>query len=291
MTIAGPLRWVGGKSRLRSTIVRLLPPHTRYCEAFAGGAWVFFGKERAPEEILNDVDGELINFYRIVRDRPEDFIQSFEWTLVARAEFEYLRDVDPATLDEVERARRLYYLVMAGWGGELGYPRFAVSLKDAGHGNRLIGALAHLRARIWPVHERLQGVTLENLDWRECLARHENPEAVFYLDPPFAGNLTNYRFNMRGQSDHEALAERLGQLLGRWVLSAYDTPETRALYHDRFIQPVSFASGLETGKGSGQRLMNREVLVANFWPKGATRGLDEYPAAGNPMAALPAGYG
>lgn len=275
-----PIRWVGGKSRLRKKIIDLFPPHTRYCEPFAGGAWVFFGKARVAEEVLGDIDPNLINFYRVVRDRPEEFIHAFEWTLVARAEFERLRDLDPATLDDVERAYRFFYLLMAGWGGELGYPRFQVSMGDvAGGGNRLLGAIKHLRSRILPAHERLQGVTLENIDWREFFDSYDEPGTVIYCDPPYSANSVHYQYNMRELAEHEALAARLARARCRWMLSAYDTPETRALYPDRFIAPVEFTSGMESGKRSGRHLANREVLVTNFWPKNALDGLGQALAA------------
>ncbi len=171
--INSPIRWVGGKSRLRKQIIPLLPPHTCYVEPFAGGAWVLFGKPSSPVEVLNDVDQELINFFRVVKNCPEKLIQSFEWELVARAEFQRLAGLDPAELDEVQRAHRFYYLIMAGWGGELDYPRFQTSITDGGGGNRLIGALKTLQERLKPVHDRLRSVIIECLDWQQCLDRYD----------------------------------------------------------------------------------------------------------------------
>ena len=117
-----PFKWVGGKSRLRKYIVPLMPAHTCYVEPFAGAAWVLFGKPPSAIEILNDIDQELINFFRVVREKPEELITSFEWELVARSEFERLAHLDIASLSDVQRAHRFYYLIMAGWGGEAGYP-------------------------------------------------------------------------------------------------------------------------------------------------------------------------
>lgn len=112
--IRSPFKWVGGKSRLRKTIIAMLPPHECYVEVFAGAAWVLFGKQPSKVEVLNDIDGEVINFFRVVKEQPEDLIASFEWDLVSREEFERLRDLDPKTLDPVARAHRFYYLIMAG---------------------------------------------------------------------------------------------------------------------------------------------------------------------------------
>jgi len=93
--IRSPFKWVGGKSRLRKTIISMLPPHECYVEVFAGAAWVLFGKQPSKIEVLNDIDGEVINFFGVVKERPEELIASFEWDLVSREEFERLRDMDP----------------------------------------------------------------------------------------------------------------------------------------------------------------------------------------------------
>jgi DNA adenine methylase len=196
-TINSPFKWVGGKSRLRKRIVALLPPHTCYVEPFAGAAWVLFAKPPSDVEVLNDIDRELVNFFRVVKEKPEELIASFEWELVSRAEFERLADLDPSQLTDVQRAHRFYYLIMAGWGGELDYPRFQTSITDGGHGNRLIGALKTLRERLRPVHERLRTVIIENLDWQECMERYDRPNTVMYIDPPYPNNKCNYAHNMR----------------------------------------------------------------------------------------------
>ena len=186
--ISSPIKWIGGKSRLRKHVIAMLPEHTCYVEPFAGAAWVLFGKPPSPVEVINDIDHELINFFRVVKDRPEELLASFEWELVARAEFERLAKLDLTQLDEIQRAHRFYYLIMAGWGGEINYPRFQTSINDAGHGNRLIGALKTLRQRLEPVYQRLRTVIIENLDWQACLDRYDRPGTVFYLDPPYPGD-------------------------------------------------------------------------------------------------------
>src|SRR5438552_15526177 len=112
-----PFKWVGGKSRLRRAIIALIPNHTCYVEPFAGAAWVLFGKPPSDVEILNDKDEDLITFFRVVKEKPEELIASFDWELVSRAEFDRLAGQDPSQLSDVLRAHRFYYLIMAGWGG------------------------------------------------------------------------------------------------------------------------------------------------------------------------------
>ncbi|RME45598.1 MAG: DNA adenine methylase [Caldilineae bacterium] len=264
--INSPFKWVGGKSRLRKQIVALIPEHTCYVELFAGAAWVLFAKPPSSVEVLNDIDEELVNFFRVVKYQPEALIQSFEWELVSRAEFERLANLDTSTLTDIERAHRFYYIIMAGWGGELHYPRFQTSITDGGHGNRLIGALKSLRKRIEPVYQRLQKVIIENLDWKDCFDRYDRPKTVMYIDPPYPGNGCNYLYNMRSWDDHWQLADRLHRSECRWILSSYDMPEIRTLYKKYNIIPVQTYSGMRVKKNDTSRILNKEVLITNFEP-------------------------
>lgn len=261
-----PIKWVGGKSRLRKYIIELIPEHTCYVEPFCGAAWVLFGKPPSPVEVLNDIDQELITFFRVVRQQPAAFVESFEWELVSRAEFDRLAALDPTTLTDIERAHRFYYLIMAGWGGELHYPRFQTSIRDGGHGNRLVGALKTLRERIQPIHERLRTVIIENLAWADCLDRYDRTGVFMYLDPPYPGNGANYAHNMRDWQSHYALAERLKQAQCRWMLSSYDVPEVRSLYAGCTIIPIAAFSGMAATKAKTERTLNQEVLILNYAP-------------------------
>ena len=266
-----PIKWVGGKSRLRKHIIPLLPAHTCYVELFAGAAWVLFGKRPSDVEILNDKEEELITFFRVVKDKPEELIASFEWELVSRAEFERLANLDSSQLTDVQRAHRFYYLIMAGWGGELHYPRFQTSITDGGHGNRLFGALKTLRQRLEPIHKRLSTVIIENLDWQECIDRYDRQGTVMYIDPPYPGNGCNYSHNMRDWDAHELLAERLGRTQCKWILSSYDKTEIHQLFPNCFFTPVQSSSGMNTEKNGSTRVLNKEVLITNFTPANETQ--------------------
>jgi DNA adenine methylase len=264
--INSPFKWVGGKSRLRKQIISLLPKHTCYVELFAGASWVLFGKPPSDVEVLNDIDQEIVTFFRVVKEKPEELIASFEWELVSRAEFKRLASLEPASLTDIQRAHRFYYLIMAGWGGELKYPRFQTSISDGGHGNRLIGALETLRKRLAPVHERLKTVIIENLDWRICLERYDRPNTVMYIDPPYPDNGANYAYNMRDWKDHQELADRLHKTECKWILSSYDIPEVRSLYQQNYVVAVQMASGMKAKKNGNERVINKEVLITNYQP-------------------------
>ena len=277
-TINSPIKWVGGKSRLRKPIIELLPPHTCYVEPFAGAAWVLFGKPPSDVEILNDKDQNLVNFFRVVKEKPEELMASFEWELVSRAEFERLASLDLSQLTDIQLAHRFYYIIMAGWGGELNYPRFQTSITDGGHGNRLIGALKTLRQRLEPVHKRLSTVIIENLDWQECIDRYDRLGTVMYIDPPYPGNKCNYAHNMRDWESHHKLVTRLNKTQCKWILSSYDTSEIRALFTQYYITSVQAASGMKAEKNGKTRVLNKEVLISNFPPPKNKRELTIVPS-------------
>jgi len=128
--IPSPFKWAGGKSRLRQAIISRLPPHDCYVEVFGGAGWILFGKQPSKVEVFNDIDGEVVNFFRVVKTKPRQLIRSFRWELASRDEFERMRDLPTQGLSDVQRAHRFYYLIMAAWGGELGTPRFQTSISD-----------------------------------------------------------------------------------------------------------------------------------------------------------------
>lgn len=265
--IRSPFKWAGGKSRLRKYIIELIPDHSCYVEPFGGAAWVLFGKPPSDVEVLNDIDEELITFFRVVKHKPEELIESFEWELVSRAEFERLANMDPAKLSDVERAHRFYYLIMAGWGGEHKYPRFQISISDGGHGNRLFGGIKFLEQRIRPAYERLKTVIIENMEWRECVERYDSDKTVLYLDPPYPNNPINYKHNMKDWKDHAEIADFLKKAKSKWIMSSYDAIEVRELYDRWNLVPIQAYSGMRKSKKSGGRTLNKEILVMNFNPE------------------------
>ncbi|HLA64233.1 MAG TPA: DNA adenine methylase [Rhodothermales bacterium] len=265
--IPSPIKWAGGKQRFRERIISLLPPHSCYVEPFAGAAWVLFGKPLSDVEIINDIDGELVNFFRIAKNQPEDLILSFDLELISREEFGRLANTDITTLSDIQRAHRFFYLIMAGWGGESNYPRFQTSVVDGGHGNRLIGALKNLRKRIDPVHDRLRTVIIENLDWKECIDKYDRDQVVMYIDPPYPGNGVNYKHNMKDWNDHQKLADKLNDSCCKWILSSYNTSRVTDMYKDCHVIPVESYSGMSDSKDGESRVLNKEVLILNYDPE------------------------
>ncbi len=115
-----PLAYVGGKSRLAKTIVAKIPDHMAYCEVFAGAGWVFFRKEPSKYEVINDLDDDLICFYRVLQNHLEEFLRQFRWLLSSRKLFEdWKRQQKAGGLTDIQRAARYYYLQRLCFGGRV----------------------------------------------------------------------------------------------------------------------------------------------------------------------------
>lgn len=278
--IRSPLSWVGGKHRVRERIVAMIPPHRTYVEVFGGAAWVLFGKGPASSksEVLNDLDGELINFWRVLKHRPAAFTEAAGWLLASRELWESWKAL-PGVASEVLRAVRFYAVIKLGFGAQ----RIPSSF----------GANKYGRPSIWWPRERLEckkivarlrEVWIERLPWQECLAKFDGPETFFYLDPPYHCGGSKAYAHRFSDDDHRALAAALcgcseisdlkskiafkRPLQAKWLLSYNDAEFIRGLYDrpgifmERVRVPYSIA---RTGRQHAGELLirNYELCAAS----------------------------
>lgn len=266
MTTA-PFPWFGGKSLLARRIADLLPPHRVYVEPFAGSAAVLFSKPRSHMEVVNDLDGGVVTFFRVLRDRPGELLERLHLTPHARGEYELCRDTWEAVEDDVERARRWYVTISQsfssssgrmhsnGWNGEY---------KGASHVPAPSAWVSNVR-QLEGAAERFRGVQVEHRDWREVLEKYDGPEACFYLDPPYVLSTRKsggYRHEL-SDDDHRELVERLLGLQGCAVVSGYDSPLYEPLERapgwacHRFDALTRFGS---SGNGRAKAARRTEVI-------------------------------
>lgn len=220
------MRYHGGKWKLAPWILRHLPAHRVYVEPFGGGASVLLQKPRSYAEIYNDLDGEVVNLFRVVRERGEELAQACELTPFARAEFE--DSYEPAS-DPLEQARRTLARSMMGFGpaGSSGQRTgFRTYTGDNRRGTPQRDWMTHPDA-VRAVVQRLRGVLIENRDAAEVMRTHDGPETVHYVDPPYVhstrgmrARAPGYRHEMTDQQ-HRELAQVLHELRGMVVVSGY----------------------------------------------------------------------
>ena len=218
------LRYFGGKWLLADWIIARLPDHHCYVEPFCGGASVLLRKPPSTVEILNDVSGRVVNFFRVLREEPAELIRQLDLTPMALDEYRECRRNQAG--DPVERARRFFvesWQALAGANGDgrcQGWRR----TPDRDVARTLKGAVDNLHQ----VAERLRGVAIDNLDWREVLKRYDSPETLFYVDPPYLPSTRNrtcpsdgYGANDLAEDEHPELLDALAGVAGAVVLSGY----------------------------------------------------------------------
>jgi DNA adenine methylase len=255
--------WIGGKRRLAPIIVDRLRaiPHQAYMEVFTGMGGVFLRRPwQSPVEVINDRSDDVANLFRVVQRHLDALIDYFRLQLASRAEFERLAAVSPETLTDIERAARFLYLQRLAFGGKVLSRAFGVDPTSPARLNP--EALPGLLRR---VHDRLSGVTIECLDWRDFLARYDRAGALMYLDPPYFGSEGYYGRALFHPADHAELAGRLQGLQANWLLSINDTPEIRALYGLCHQEPVNLRYSVSGGEGveAAELLISREPIMVS----------------------------
>lgn len=251
-----PLSWVGGKSQLAAKILALAPPHECYVEGFAGAAWVLFKKPPSAVEVINDLNSELVTLYRVIRYHLDEFVSQFRWLLVSREQFEHFKTADPATLTDIQRAVRFYYLIKTGHSSRVPSPSFGYGTTAPPRLN-----LTRIEEDLSQAHMRLARVFVENLDWRGVIDRYDRPHTWFYLDPPYYGVEDYYGKKLFKREDFAALAERLAAVKGKFIMSINDAKPIRETFKGFTIREVITSYSM----GSAQRGKPvKELLVMNF---------------------------
>lgn len=260
--------WYGGKFSHLDWLLPLLPECHHYCEPFAGSGAVLLNRPPSPVETYNDLDGEVANFFRVLRDAKDELTEKIGLTPFSREEFGLACVLDPG-LTNVERARRFYVRarqVRTGLAQTASLGRWA-NCKDtsragmSGVVSRWLGGVEMLPA----IAERLLRVQIENRPASEVIRLYDAPGTLFYCDPPYIhdtrGDDSAYGHEMTDR-DHRELAAVLNATRGLVALSNYDCPLMAELYRrPKWRKHVSPAKTIHSTKDK-----RTEVLWTNFTP-------------------------
>lgn len=167
--------YVGGKRKPAKHILPLFSDHKTYVEPFCGAAAIFFLKEPSKAEVLNDINGELINLYRVVAHHLEEFYKQFKWALYSRQIFEWEQLKHPHTLTDIQRAVRFMYLQKSSFGGKVAGQSFG-----AGAGSPAKFNFLSLETELSAAHLRLQRVVIEHRPWAALVEQYDRPDTLFY---------------------------------------------------------------------------------------------------------------
>lgn len=228
--------WYGGKYSHLDWLLPLLPKTTHYCEPFGGSAAVLLNRIPSPVETYNDIDGEVVNFFRVLRDQKDQLIEAIGLTPFAREEFRQAiaKEED---LPELERARQFFVrarqvrtgLAQTASVGRWAHCKLTSRAGMAGAVSRWLGSVEDLPEIV----QRLLRVQIENDRAINIIERYDSPETLFYCDPPYPhncrGDIKAYAYEMT-DDEHRQLADVLHSVQGKVALSGYDCSLMQELY-------------------------------------------------------------
>ena len=253
-----PLPWPGGKKLLIKQLLEAVPKHEFYVEVFSGSATLLFAKERSKGEIINDIDGELTNFFQCVRDNWRELVEAFHWLLHSKKWFNDLLKTSPQDLSKVERACRFFYLRKSSFSG-LG--RSFARSKRCDDGDWL----RKIRVTIEAAHKRLLGVIIDELDFQKCIETYDTPTTFFYCDPPYRLMSNGMYIQLMTDSDFLRLVKALNNCEGQWLVSHSDDLLIREIFKEHSIEEVKTKYSLSGGKNEEAMAAERkELLISNY---------------------------
>lgn len=246
--------WIGGKRRLAKHLLPQFPDHTCYVEPFAGAAALFFLKPISKVEVLNDINGDLVNLYRVVQHHLEEFCRQFKHALISRQIYQWLKITPEQTLTDIQRAARFFYLQKMGFGGKVHGRTFGTAATNPPRLN-----LLRIEEDLSTAHLRLSRTVIEHLDWQRCIEKYDRPGTLFYLDPPYwqtEGYGVPFEFEQ-----YQAMAELLRTVKGKAILSINDHPEIREAFDGL---PMTTVGINYTVGGTNGRADRQELIIKNW---------------------------
>jgi DNA adenine methylase len=256
-----PFPWPGGKRNLKNTLLGLIPEHEIYVEVFCGSAKLLFAKDPAPCEIINDRNGDVTNFFRVVKHRAAELAELFDHEVVHAERFRELRGAaDPAC--ELQRALRFAYTVWYSYGAK-GQHFASSSAKDRLDSNfRMRRPLDNVRRILDVTADRLRNVLIEQRDFADILVRYDAPETFFYLDPPYVAFGSNGVYQPLARERREQLFGLLATRQAKWLMSFDDCAEVRELAKQHGFKVKKVGVSYSLGNVKGSRSKRGEVLIS-----------------------------
>lgn len=240
--------YIGGKRNLARTIVPLVDRdrHGLYAEPFVGMGGIFLRRRRqAQREVINDISGDVVTFFRVVREHYGFFMDTLRWMIASRAEFDRQRALPAEQLTDLQRAARFLYLQRLAFGGKVEGRTFGASPGQAARFNVL-----RLERDLAELHDRLAPVVIERLPFGTFIERYDRADALFYLDPPYWGCEDDYGQDVFCRADFERLAAQLAGVRGRFLLSINDTPGVREVFGAFPMREVSTTYTIVAGSNA-----------------------------------------
>jgi DNA adenine methylase len=259
--VNSPFAWPGGKKNLKKTLLSLIPEHDIYVEVFAGSAKLLFAKPLSRCEVMNDLNGDVTNFFRVAKHRPAALAELFDHELVHAERFrDLLRAAQPD--DELHRALRFAYLAWYSYGAK-GEHFASANAKHFKGNSKIKRPLDRVRKLLDDTAARLRGVLIEQRSFEDILTRYDSPSTWFYLDPPYVHFQANGRYKALSEEQLASLFAQLAGLKGSFLMSFDDCAEVRALARRHRFHVRKVAVGYSLGSSETSRSRKAaEVLIS-----------------------------
>lgn len=249
--------WIGGKRKLADHIIPLFPTHECYVEPFCGAAALFFLKPPSKVEVLNDINGDIVNLYRVVKHHLEELYKQFKWLLTSRQNWDWMQVTPIETLTDIQRAARFLYLQKLAFGGRVDGQSFGTATTARPRFN-----IFTLEQDLADAHYRLSNTTVENLSWEKVIERYDRPHTLFYCDPPY-WETEGYGVDF-GWHHYEMLNQLAQKIQGNIIISINDHPDIRELFKWMPVKEVDY----EYTVGGSNKASSCVELIYGTWPEG-----------------------
>lgn len=245
------ISWPGGKSRHLNRILPYIPtgPGTGYIEPFAGGCAVLLAKEQGTLEVVNDINGDLVNLYRVVANHPEELVRVVsQFPPASREQIAVSKQVlaRPAGATDILRAAHFLHLNKTSFAGS----GTSLAVAVAPEGRAWMGTEALLE-RIRVFHRRFNSVVIECQSYERILETYDHPRNFVFLDPPYGGKSIN-NYAAWGEKELREFRDRVKGLRGKWIVTLDDSDLNRKLWKGcdiEFHQTASGAGNRRTSPG------------------------------------------
>ena len=247
-----PICRVGGKSKLRKTIIEMIPEHTCYIELFFGAGWVYFGKENSKIEVINDIDKELINLFRTIKYHAPEVERLLEYEFSGRDIFDEYKNCTLEHMTEIHRAIRFLYLITQSFAGKGNNYGYGTTTKP--------GQQIFYKETLLELRNRLKNTYGENLSFEKVIDKYDRNHSFFFCDPPYI-ETCGYGV-IFGEEEHRLLANKLKEINGKFLLTINDHPLARELYKEFNIKEVEVNYSLS--RETKARGKYKELIITNY---------------------------
>jgi DNA adenine methylase len=251
---------MGGKSNSVKKILPLIPEHKTYVEPFFGAGWIYFAKEKSKVEVINDINGDLVNLFEVLRTQYDEFIERYNFVIKSRELFlEYRETISDKTLSSLERAFRFFYVNQNAFGGLVRYNQKGICNSPfAGSPDREAQSSFWDLEKLKNAHERLKETIIENDTYEKIIKRYDKPYTLFYFDPPYV--CKDGKYNGKNDFDYNGLLEQCRNIKGKFILTLNSELEVMFQEFNVLHNDVHYSIGCTTESSKEYK----EIIVLNY---------------------------